>query len=314
MSHFDLNLVRVFIAIWDHRSVTLAAENLKLTQPAVSQSLRRLRDLYSDPLFLRAANMMEPTQKAKDLYRPLRQALETIAATVHSDQAFDPKTSNRRFSLTMSDIAETNLLPKLAAELQDSAPSIQIAINPLDSTSVIGQLRSGQTDLALGHIPDAAADGIKSTSLWQDSFVCLMSKDHPKAGRPLTLEEMARLRFVDIQDDAPGFAVAKRTLEEFHVKRKVVMTTAHYASIPKIVRETDLVALFPYSPALHANAQGGFYFSALPFSVPQTNVAVHYHVQFQSDPGIQWLHGIIVSLLTSMVPPDYNPKASPAWT
>lgn len=314
MAHFDLNLVRVFLAIWEHRSVTAAAERLSLTQPAVSQSLRRLRDLYSDPLFLRVGNMMEPTEKARSLHAPLRHALDAISATVLSEQAFDPAATDRCFTLTMSDIAEVTLLPHLAAALRDAAPGLRLRILRLDTGTTAAQLRAGTVDLALGFLPDLSPPEVVSTPAWSDSYICLMADTHPAAGQPLTRGEFASLRFVDAGEQTPAFARIQRLLSDQNLERQVVLTTALFAGVPEILRHTDLVALFPYSAALQANARGGFYLSPLPVELPRNLVAVHHHAQFDTDPGIRWLHGLIVSILASLAPPAYDPKAARTWS
>ncbi|MBT9385258.1 LysR family transcriptional regulator [Pseudooceanicola sp. CBS1P-1] len=313
MGHFDLNLVRVFLAIWDHRSVTAAAERLQLTQPAVSQSLRRLRDLYADPLFLRVGNVMEPTQKAQALWAPLRAALDAISATVLQDREFDPAVSDRRFRVTMSDIAEVNLLPRLAAMLERQAPRLQLDVSRMEPGQVATQLRAGLIDIALGHVPDLCGPEIRSVTCWSDSYVCLMSESHPLAGRSVTPADFARLRFVDTASQAPGFQRIRRALADMNLERQVVMTTDLYAAVPEILRRTGLVALYPYSAALQANAHGDFYLSPLPGPLPPAEIAAHHHAKFDTDPGIRWLHGAIVSVLSSLAPPPFDPEATRSW-
>ncbi|WP_334407698.1 LysR family transcriptional regulator [Bradyrhizobium sp. AZCC 2289] len=116
-SHLDLNLLRVFFAIWDLRSLTAAGDRLGLTQPAISHALRRLRERFGDPLFVRVANRMLPTDAAVRLHEPLDQAFELLNRTLQSGVVFDPRSTERTFRVAMSDIAEVYILPRLVSEL-----------------------------------------------------------------------------------------------------------------------------------------------------------------------------------------------------
>ncbi|MDB5654734.1 MAG: transcriptional regulator, LysR family [Tardiphaga sp.] len=147
--HLDLNLLRVFFAIWDLRSLTRAGERLSLTQPAVSHALRRLRDRFGDPLFVRVANRMLPTDAAVRLHEPLDKAFELLNRTLQSGVVFDPKVTERTFRVAMSDIAEVYILPRLVSELSRVSPFVRVHIVPLFPDSVTSSMRSGEIDLAI---------------------------------------------------------------------------------------------------------------------------------------------------------------------
>ena len=130
----DFNLVRVFIAVWDTRNLTDAGSRLGLTQPAVSHALRRLRDAFNDPLFVRAAGGMMPTELATRLHRPLRDAVRMIQDAVHESEGFDPGTAQRVFRVAMSDVSEFFFLPALMGWLARVAPGVHIRVVPLPAS------------------------------------------------------------------------------------------------------------------------------------------------------------------------------------
>src|ERR1700754_4833163 len=151
-SHIDLNLLRVFFAIWDLRSLTAAGDRLGLTQPAISHALRRLRERFGDPLFVRVANRMLPTDAAVRLHEPLDQAFELLNRTLQSGIVFDPAVTERTFRVAMSDIAEVFILPRLMNELSRISPFVRVHIVPLFPDSVMSSMRSGEIDLAIGTV------------------------------------------------------------------------------------------------------------------------------------------------------------------
>ena len=119
---FDLNLMKVFLAIWELQSVTAASERLGLTQPAVSHGLRRLREHFQDPLFTRVGHVMAPTATATELYKAFDQAMQTIGQSMQQQRQFDPATTARVFRIAMSDVSEFYFLPALLAHLETRAP------------------------------------------------------------------------------------------------------------------------------------------------------------------------------------------------
>src|ERR1700742_1293639 len=177
-SHIDLNLLRVFFAIWDLRSLTAAGDRLGLTQPAISHSLRRLRDRFGDPLFVRVANRMLPTDAAVRLHEPLDQAFELLNRTLQSGIVFDPRVTERTFRVAMSDIAEVYLLPRLITELSRISPFIRVHIVPLVPQSLLSSMRSGEIDLAIGAISMPDKD-LASIDIVNDRYICLVRANHP---------------------------------------------------------------------------------------------------------------------------------------
>jgi len=291
----DLNLLRVFLAIWDLRSLTAAGDRLGLTQPAVSHALRRLRNLFEDPLFLRTPGGMVPTDAAYRLYPPLAQALAIINDAMQQLARFDPATAQRVFRVSMSDMSEFYFLPPLVAMLDREARGIRIEVANLPVESVSAAMRAGEVDLALGYVPGLDA-GCVSQTLFVDEHVCLVRAGHPLRKTKPTREDLSALRYVYASTNATGHRMVERWLDELDFKRDVVLRLPHFVVAPEIVMNTDLAVIFPESIARRFNRGKAFRVLPLPFSLPPIEIKVHSHTQFAADPGIAWLRESLVAL------------------
>ncbi|WP_175814697.1 LysR family transcriptional regulator [Burkholderia diffusa] len=288
----DLNLLRVFLAISELRSLTAAGERLGLTQPAVSHALRRLRNLFDDPLFVRTPAGMAPTDVARRLHGPLTRAFGIIDLAVQQVAHFDPATASRTFRLSMSDMSEFYFLPPLLAKLAEVAPGIHVEIASAAVEAVGAAMRSGEIDLALGYVPDPGP-GCVSETLFSDEHVCMVRAGHPLRKRAPTQEDLTALRYVYASSNATGHRMVEKWLDELHVERTVVLRLPHFIVAPEIVQHTDLAIIFPRSVAERFNRSRAFRIFPLPFVLPPIEIQMHTHVQFAADPGIAWLRGVI---------------------
>lgn len=291
----DLNLLRVFLAIWDLRSLTAAGDRLGLTQPAVSHALRRLRTVFEDPLFVRTPTGMVPTDAALRLYPPLTQAIGIINAAVQQLAKFDPTTAERVFRVSMSDMSEFYFLPPLLAMLDRTARGIRIEVVNFPVASVSAAMRGGEIDLALGYVPDLDP-GCVSKTLFVDEHVCVVRAGHPLRQLKPTKEDLAGLRYVYASTNATGHRMVEQWLEELNLKRDIVLRLPHFVVAPEIVRNTDLAVIFPKSIAQRFNKNKAFRILPLPFSLPPIEIQVHLHTQFSADPGIAWLRDAIYDM------------------
>jgi DNA-binding transcriptional LysR family regulator len=288
----DLNLLRVFLAIWDLRSLTAAGDRLGLTQPAVSHALRRLRNLFEDPLFVRTPAGMVPTDAAYRLYPPLAQALSIINDAVQQHAKFDPATARRVFRISMSDMSEFFFLPPLIALLDRDARGVRIEAANIPVESVSAAMRAGEIDLALGYVPGLDA-GCVSQTLFLDEHVCVLRANHPLRKTKPDREDLAALRYVYASTNATGHRMVEQWLDEMNFKRDVVLRLPHFVVAPEIVMNTDLAVIFPKSIARRFNRGKAFRVLPLPFALPPIEIQVHSHTQFAADPGIAWLRGVI---------------------
>jgi DNA-binding transcriptional LysR family regulator len=286
-SYLDLNLLRVFLAIWDLRSLTAAGDRLGLTQPAISHALRRLRERFGDPLFVRVANRMLPTDAAVRLHEPLDQAFELLNRTLQSGVIFDPRVTERTFRVAMSDIAEVYILPRLATELSRISPYIRIHVVPLLPDSVVSSMRSGEIDLAIGAVSMPDKD-LVSIDVFNDRYICLVRAGHPMAKSRLARSDFSKLRFFFARTTSSVYQLAEQWLADEDARPRIAVR-GHFTTAPEIVRHSDLAAIFPRLLAMDLHRAKDFRLLDLPFDLPPMEVRVHSHARFANDTGIKWM-------------------------
>jgi DNA-binding transcriptional LysR family regulator len=301
----DLNLLRVFLAIWDLRTLTAAGERLGLTQPAVSHALRRLRERFGDPLFVRVANRMAPTDAAVRLHEPLDQAFELLNRTLQSGVVFDSTITERTFRVAMSDIAECYILPRLMQELSQISPNVRIDIVPLIPDSVVGSMRSGEIDLAIGALIAADQDCM-SVDTFSDRYICLVRAGHPIVKSRLNRASFSKLRFFYARTTSSVHQLAEQWLADENA-RPLIAVRGHFTTAPEIVRSSDLAAIFPRLLALDLHRARDFRLLDLPFDLPDMDVRVYRHSRFANDTGIRWLSQTIAVLLSKTADPGGLP-------
>ena len=291
----DLNLIRVFLAVWDTRNLSVAGQRLSLTQPAVSHALRRLREAFHDPLFVRVPGGMIPTEMATRLYRPLSQAVRTIQHAVQDSGRFDPASAQRVFRIAMSDVSEFFFLPALMGWLAEAAPAVHVKVVQLNPATVLQAMRTGEVDVTLGFVPELE-DEVTSHRLLTDSFVCLVRTGHPIVQDAGGVPDLGSLGYVYANTTATGHQLTERWLTEIGVKRQIVLRLGHFTAAPSVVRVTDLAVIFPESVARMINGDGAFALLPLPPGLPEIEVRVHIHGHFQDDQGIRWLRDSLIEL------------------
>lgn len=296
----DLNLLRLFDAVYRTRNVSRAAESLDLTQPAVSQGLTRLRLLIKDPLFMRASGGVRPTPKADRLAQFVRSALGTLEQALNESVQFDPLQSQKTFRIHMSDIGESRFLPDLMVALRERAPGVRIETMPLPSTTIADALDSGHADFAFGFLP--AVKDTQRVQLLKDRYIVLLREGHPfaaeyrrsrRSGAAL-LTELRKLEFVVGRTHSDTL----RILQLLKLEDRVRLTTEHFMVLPDIVRATNLAVVMPRNIARGFAEDGGYTLIEPPFPLRDFTVSLHWSKRFESDPGNRWLRQILVELFS----------------
>jgi DNA-binding transcriptional LysR family regulator len=287
----DLNLLRLFDAVYRARNVSRAAELLDLTQPAASQGLSRLRTLLQDPLFMRSAGGVQPTPKAQRLADPVRHALATLEQALGETAGFDPARSTRTFQLHMSDIGEARFLPELMAALRERAPGVRVATQPLPREQVMEALDAGRIDFAIGFLPMVRES--QRARLLDDRYVVLLRAGHPftrkRRGGAALLKGLAELEFVAVRSHADTL----RIVQQCRLQERLRLVTEHFLVLPAIVRATDLAAILP------RNIARGFQgYAIVEPAFPQRDftVSLHWSRRFEADPGNRWLRSLMGEL------------------
>lgn len=288
----DLNLLRLFDAVYRTRNVSRAAELLDLTQPAASQGLSRLRALIQDPLFMRGAGGVQPTPKAQRLAEPVRQALATLEQALGETAGFDPAESTRSFQLHMSDIGESRFLPDLMVALRERAPGVRVETRPLPREQITEALDAGRIDFAIGFLP--MVKDTQKLQLLKDRYVVLLRAGHPfarkrRSGKAL-LDALQDLEFVGVRSHADTL----RILRQLQVESRMRLVTEHFLVLPAIVMATDLAAIMPRNIA--RGFEGAFAIVEPEFQQRDFAVSLHWSRRFEADPGNAWLRGLVEEL------------------
>jgi len=292
LKDIDLNLLRLFDAVYRTGNVSRAAELLDLTQPAASQGLSRLRTLIHDPLFMRTAGGVQPTPKAQRLADPVRQALATLEQALGETAGFDPGKSTRTFQIHMSDIGESRFLPELMVSLRERAPGLRVQTQPLPRAHIPEALDAGRIDFAFGFLP--MVKETQRVRLLEDRYVLLLREGHPftrkrRSGAAL-LQAMRELEFVAVRSHAETLRIVQQTGLEDRLR----LVTEHFLVLPSIVKATDLAAIIPRNIA--RGFEGGYAIVEPAFPQRDFVVSLHWSRRFEADPGNRWLRSVIEEL------------------
>lgn len=288
----DLNLLRLFDAVYRTRNVSRAAELLDLTQPAASQGLSRLRTLIHDPLFMRRAGGVQPTPKAQRLAEPVRQALATLEQALGETADFDPAQSSRTFQIHMSDIGESRFLPELMVALRERAPGLRVQTRPVPRGQITEALDAGRIDFAFGFLP--MVKDTQRLRLLEDRYVVLLREGHPFTRKrrtgPALLKALRELEFVGVRSHADTL----RIVQQMQLEDRLRLVTEHFMVLPSIVRATDLAAIMPRNIA--RGFEGGYAVVEPAFPQRDFTVSLHWSRRFEGDPGNRWLRGLLEEL------------------
>lgn len=290
----DLNLLRLFDAVYRTRNVSRAAELMDLTQPAASQGLTRLRLLIKDPLFVRAAGGVQPTPKADRLADAVRSALAMLEQALNESALFEPLQSRKVFRIHMSDIGEGRFLPDLMVALRRLAPGVRLETLPLVRSDIAAALDSGRIDFAFGFLP--TVKDTQREQLLKDRYIVLLREGHPftrrrRSGQAL-LDALRQLEFVAVRSHSDTL----RILEMMQLEDRLRLTTEHFMVLPSIVKATDLAVVMPRNIAQIFAANSGYSIIEPPFPLREFTVSLHWSKRFEADPANRWMRQTIVDL------------------
>jgi DNA-binding transcriptional LysR family regulator len=289
----DLNLLVTLEALLAEQNVTKAAARLHLSQPAVSAQLSRLRDMFDDALLIPAQRGMTPTAKAIDLLEPLRQALDQVRATVVTHRDFDPAKAQLTVAIACTDYLQAAVVRPLVKKLRKSAPGVRVALRNLDASQLEAQMARGDVDLAF-MTPQTAPPGLRIRHLFDERYVLIGRKDHPRLRKAITAEEFAQLEHVIVSPRGGGFVTpVDSALAALGYSRNVVLSAASFLFVPEIVSQSDFVALVP--ERLVRDRTGKLKVIDCPFPVEGFTVAMVWHERSHGHSGQRWIREAVVS-------------------
>jgi DNA-binding transcriptional LysR family regulator len=287
----DLNLLRLFDAVYRTRSVSRAALALGLSQPAASQGLTRMRLQLRDALFVRAGGGVRPTPRAERLAAAVQTALRTLEDALNEREAFDPARASMTMRLHLSDIGEARFLPELLATLHQRAPNARVQSMPMPHEQIASALDGALLDFAIGYLP--SVQGTKKTELLRDRYAVLLRAGHPLLrgqGRGMRLADLKKLEVVAVRSHAETL----RIVQLLGLTQRLV--SAHFLALPAIVRHTDLGVVMPRAIAQGFAAAGGFAIVEAGLPKSDFTVSLHWSERLENDPAHRWMRALLLEL------------------
>jgi DNA-binding transcriptional LysR family regulator len=301
LSRVDLNLLVHLDALLAERSVTRAAARVGLGQSAMSHNLARLRDLFSDELLTRGPEGLRPTPRALALVEPVRIALAQIQVLVSRDEAFDPRTAERTFSVGLPDSMEILIVPSLLAYLREVAPGIHLRLHNIDSSKLLDDLDADRLDLAVGYGVFAQGQAHhKRRLLFTETYLCMFNAERTGITASISLDDYLRLPHV-LTSLRPGErGVVDDALEKLGLRRTVVLTTPRFLAVPSLVARAPVVVTMHARLARFFAAELGLSLSLPPVELQDMAVSLLWHASYDHDPAHAWLRQMMVRLVAEL--------------
>ena len=309
LGRVDLNLLVYLDALLRERNVTQAAHSLGLSQPAMSNGLKRLREVFNDPLLIRTSDGMTPTAKAEELEPQLREILTNVDRALQPTEEFTPHTETRVVRLMASDYAESTLLPSVLKELRELAPGITLDImNPSDVSFL--DVERGKVDLVINRFAQMP-QSFHQITLWQDTFSCLLSPDNPILEH-FTLDNYLAADHIWVSktgmgvgvgvnpDDVQRLGWVDATLDELGKKRRIRVFTRHYQAAMTLAEQNDLIVTLPTRATHLKRDNPRVVLRDVPFDIPPLELKMAWSPLLQHNPGHRWIRQLITKTARSI--------------
>ena len=296
----DLNLLAAFAALMDERNVTRAARRVGVSQPAMSAALSRLRTLLDDPVFLRGAEGLLPTPRARDLAEPVSGALRQIEAALVRVPAFMPERASLTFTLGLSDYPAIVLLPALARSLETEAPGVSLTVHGFTSRDrAVDLLDAGTIDAAIGVLPTRQDNRISTRPILRDEFVTVVRRDHPAAKHGMTMKVYLSLAHILVSPEGDRHGLVDQALAQSGKRRSLALTLPHMFAAPDVVARTDMTATLMKRVVVHSAARRKLLLFRPPVVLPPIELHLIWHRRNDSHPAQQWLRDRIAAIASS---------------
>lgn len=298
----DLNLLVYLDVLLRERNVTRAANQLGLSQPAMSNGLRRLRTLFEDPLLVRTSEGMAPTARAEELQPIVRNVLATVDQAVQPRSEFDATSARRVFRIMASDYAESALLPRILLELREKAPGITLDIMTPSDVSFL-DVEQGKVDMAINRF-DSLPQSFHQKVIWKDQFSCLMRADHPLLN-DFTLDSYLGAQHVWVSktgmgvgvgmnpDDVQRLGWVDEALTRLGRKRNIALFTRHYQAAMLLAEQSDLLVTLPSRAANIQIENPRVVIMQPPFVIEPIDLTMAWSPLLHQNPAHRWMRQMI---------------------
>ncbi|AWL12383.1 Nodulation protein D [Saliniradius amylolyticus] len=292
----DLNLLKIFEALYIERNMTRAAHRLHLTPSAVSHAVKRLREHLDDPLFVRQSQRMQPTMLCESLAPALLENLAQLKHILQLREAFDPDTAQHQFRIGIHEALEKQLLPPLITQLSHRAPGMGLTSVGFRRRRMDKELSTGTIDLAIDVALPVTAP-ILHQPLMNDNFCVALRRDHPLlAGQSLTSEAYRQASHISVSHRSQGPAVEDISFQQQGLERRIACQCQSYVTALAIAASTDFLVTLPQSIARLLD-DGRLRQLPLPISTPPLEIHLYWHKNSDSNPALSWLRKQIRTLV-----------------
>ena len=298
ISGIDLNLLVAFDALMEHRNVTRAARAVNLSQPAMSNALSRLRDLFGDELLVRSPSGMRPTPRALEAHAAVRNVLTAIDGVFDTTSRFDPVRDARTFRVAMAEDPSLYLLPSLTRRVVAAAPRVEIDVVSTSTLSGVELVQAGEVEASVGIVPKSLPKDLRFTPVFREKLVAVARKGHPafkKADDKVALADFLKYPHVALR---PSITAPRRlddALAKLGKHRTIAVTVPHFMVVLHLLPGTDMIAGVAEKLARRSAAELGLVMRELPVRIPAYDVCLVWNRRFDQDRGHMWLRDTIVS-------------------
>lgn len=297
----DLNLLRVFDAVMTEQNLTRASNRLAMTQPAVSNALRRLRDALGDELLIRTAHGVKPTSRAEEIWPTIRRALSDLEEAV-KPSTFEVSKTQATFRLAMPDATAALWLPALVRSIEHDAPGINIRMVPLTTRDPRPLLLQGEIDLAIGSFPGVLSQlaggspgAVRHERLYSGDYVCVMRRNHPLARTELTLDAYCAANHLLVSFSGRAHSLVDEALAQLNRERRILLTVNQFFTAGRVVGNSDLITILPKHLIASTGMTDELISKELPFTLPKVHVDMLWHERDARSPAHKWLRGHLTS-------------------
>ena len=286
----DLNLFIAFDVIYTEKNLTKSGQVLGITQPAVSNALARLRDLFNDELFIRTSRGMIPTPVANQLIGDIRNALSLIQNTISVSEKFDPSTAEMTFKISIGDTSEYRLLPLLIKELAEIAPKVKVETYLTARKDAPRELASGAIDFSIDP-PLQSDQHLKHEKIYQEDYVMIVRKDHPILKKQkISIEDYLDLSHIHISNRKTGMGHVDMTLYKLGLTRDIYLRAQHFLVAPYIVEQSDMAITTTKGFAVDRNLA----WRELPFDIDPLVLHLYWHENNDNESSSKWMRDLML--------------------
>lgn len=292
----DLNLLRVFQILWLERNVSKAAVKLGLSQPALSNALARLRLEFNDALFVRASRGIVPTPTAEKIHSQVELIIQEASRLYEEGNAFDPKTSDRVFTIMATDYFEQLLLPELLQMLEREAPHMKLISKSLSGKLPKEQMEQQECDLAIAGYFKQLPEGFYQQQLFKDEFSCVVRPGHPVLKEKLTIKKYLQYKHVLINPSGDLKGTVDELLAKDKLERLIIAGTSSFMAPGRVIQRTDFILTAPDKLCQHFKEVYQLVLLPPPLKIPAIKVVQVWHQRVHNDPPARWLRSKIAEL------------------